>query len=354
MNNNFDFVLCVLACAKNDKYKNRIKNFINEYGFKLINNDLKIKIVFLAEDEPRPDFIPNNFDWENFPDTPLSLRLINYIKRTDLNTQWLMQVDDDSSTDIDKTVEFLNYSYDFNDNMLLMGGRNTDLEMGLQIILRKMNIQNFLFNSLNITQFETKPYFIHAWEPSIFSKKALLNIKNYPRLEEFDALCRLYKPIFSDQAPYVLARLAKIPIVECLFLSSFNSVHEYTGINSEGRFSHIHYVIEGTSEYQKLISLMKNEKNIRYEYNNLWEFWAHDLIPNKERFIGILSLEKDFSIGGYDNFNEKFWSFKNNKIYLYDGNKKESSILEKNAQENLYEGFFLRNKNIIHKLKKLK
>ena len=51
-----------------------------------------------------------------------------------------MQVDDDSSTDIDKTFEILNQYYDFNDPMMLMGGRNTDLESGQQRIIKSMKI----------------------------------------------------------------------------------------------------------------------------------------------------------------------------------------------------------------------
>ena len=260
--NHFDLIFCVLACAKNEKYINRLKNFIEKYGYKWKNFNFKIKIVFLVEDEQKPSFINDDFIWYNCPNTPLGLRIINYIKNLKLETKWIMQVDDDSSTDLDKTLELLNQFYDCEDSMVLMGGRNTDLEMGLQFVLRKMKINNFFFDSADVTKFNYVPYFIHAWEPSIFSQKAIKKIKEWDKLEEFEDLCHFYKPVFSDQAPYVLAKIIKIPIVECLFLSPFNSYDEYSAINANGRFSHIHYVLEKDSGYLNLISLLEKSEVI--------------------------------------------------------------------------------------------
>lgn len=351
---NYDLIFCVLACAKKDKYKNRLKKFISEYGYKWKNKDLNIKIVFLVEDEPRPDFLPEEYGWHNSYESPIGLRLINYIKTINFDFKWLMQVDDDSSTDLDKTLELLDQFYESKDAMILMGGRNTDLESGLQLIIRKMDVKNFFFEANDASKFNTTPYFIHAWEPSILSKEAVKKIKQWREMEEFINLCKYYKPTFSDQLPYVIARLVKIPIVECLFLSPFNSLYEYSGVNKNGRYSHIHYVVEGSKDYETLINFLRNSNSFESQKSNLYEFWAHDKVPKRDRFISVLSFEENGKIGIYKNFNERFWEIKNDKIYLYDENRNLSSLLWKTKEKGVYIGSFIKDANIIHKLISLK
>lgn len=355
MNNKFNLIFCVVVCVKKPKYEERLKHFINLYGYKWKNKNLNIKIVFLAEDEPKPSFVGEEYVWHNSPNLSMGLRFINYIKDLKLETDWIMQVDDDSSTDLDKTVELLDQFYDPKDSMILMGGRNTDLEMGVQYVLRQIGLKNFFFASEDVSKFNHVPYFIHAWEPSIFSKKAIEKIKEWKDFEKFKELCALAKPVFTDQTPYAISKLIKIPAVECLFLSPFFSFDEYSGVNKNGRFSHIHYVVEQDSNYSKLINLLKleNYQNSE-EAKNVYEFWAYDKIPQKERFIAILSLKKDGTIGIYSNPNEKFWENKDGKIYLYDLNKSPSSILWETKSGSRYEGAFLKDSNIIHKLIKIK
>lgn len=356
-----DFTLCVLACAKNEKYKKRLLEFINFYGFKNTNKDINLKLVFLVEDEPRPDFVSENFDWVNYPNTPLSMRLVKYINENDIDSDWLMQVDDDSSTDIDKTCELLDQYYESSDCVLLMGGRNTDLESGLQNAIRKLKIDNFLFSSKNISLFYRTPYFIHAWEPSIFSNSAIQRIKSWSNIKEFMNICEDIKPIFSDQLPYVLAKLSKVPIAECLFLSPFCESHEYSAINKEGRFSHIHYVTENWSGYEhfkKNMIEVKNGKIISEDPNKgeSWEFFAKE--KGEIRNIGIIRLDLDGTVGIYENSNEKFWSKINEKpqvpeqIVLMDENKNATCVMSKKNDKE-YEGVFLKNSKITHCIKKL-
>jgi len=350
----YDMTLCVLACAKNEKYEKRLKEYIDGYGYKNINAKIKLKIVFLVNDEPRPDFLDPFFVWYNCPEIPLSMRLINYLKKEKCDSKWLMQVDDDSSTDIDKTIEMLENFYDYKDCLLLMGGRNTDLEMGLQNILRTMNSRNIFFGSSDINHFNITPYFIHAWEPSIFSASAIQRIKNWYCFNEFYDLCEKYKPIFGDQVPYVAAKMAKVPIVECLFMSPFGQIEEYSAINSNGRFTHVHYITEKMPKYFDFIEKMKQaKKNIEISNldikneNNLWEFWAIE--KNKEKYVGLIDLKQDGTIGNYSHVNETFWEMINDNIILYNKDKIKSCIFEK-ISENEYAGKFLFADDVTHKL----
>jgi hypothetical protein len=248
--------LCVIASTKNEKYLNRLKSFIDSYGYKNLNFKNRVKISFLVDDETRPDFVTNNFGWYNFPGLPISLRFISFLRKDWAPSLWTMQVDDDSSTDIDKTIEFLNQFYDFDDSMILMGGRNTDMEMGLQSILREMGEKNILFDNNNINDFSDIPYFVHAWEPSILSIKAVNKIKKYNKLDLFLELALKYQPVFTDQSIYLLSKLAKIPIVEATFLCPYDRPDEYSAVNPQGRYSHIHYVKEGVNCYDKICDIL--------------------------------------------------------------------------------------------------
>lgn len=249
--------LCVIASTKTEKYKQRLLNYINLYGFRNLNYKKNVKIIFLVEDEPRPDFLPEDFEWINYTGVPISLRLICYLLNDWSPSLWTMQVDDDSSTDIDKTIELLNQFYDSDDSMILMGGRNTDLEMGLQHLIREMGEPNILFGQKDINIFNDIPYFVHAWEPSILSQKAVNKIKNYKKIDIFFTLLLKYQPIFTDQSIYLLAKLAKVPIVEAMFLCPYDRPNEYSAVNPDGRYSHIHYVKEELSSYQELLQKLK-------------------------------------------------------------------------------------------------
>jgi hypothetical protein len=350
----FDIILCVLACAKNDKYKKRLGEFVDSYGYKLQNPLVKAKILFLVDDEPKPDFLDDSYGWYNCPGLPLSCRLLKYIKDEPVESKWIMQVDDDSSTDLDKTMELLDQFYDSDDCMLLMGGRNTDLETSQQSILRIMQVENFFFGSRDINKFDTIPYFIHAWEPSIFSASAIKKIRNWPKLDEFYSLCRKYKPTFGDQVPYVAARMSKVPIVECLFLTPFSKAEEYTAINPQGRFSHIHYVTEKWSGYELLKKRMLERKGkptpkIIHE-DKMWEFWAEE--NGTKRHIGIITLNEDNTVGLYYHKNETYWDMVDDKIILIDSSNKPTAILKK-VSETEYSGKFLLKDSITHHLFKV-
>jgi hypothetical protein len=309
----------------------------------------------LVEDEARPEFVDDSFGWHNSPGLPLSMRFMKYLSEEACESDWIMQVDDDSSTDIDKTCELLEQFYHPSDGIMLMGGRNTDLERSLQSAVKSMNIPNFLFASDDISRFDTTPYFIHAWEPSIISKEGARRIKEWDGLKEFMNFCAVRRPTFGDQVPYVAARLAKVPIVECLFLSPFCKSQDYSATNPQGRFSHIHYVTEKWGEYEQFKTNMLEVKNGRPlskdpNAGDFWEFYAEQ--DGMRRDIGILRLDSDGKIGSYNNFNERFWVENGESIVIMDENKIVTCIMSK-KQDGLYSGLFLKNKNIIHCIKKM-
>ena len=347
-----DLMFCVLACSKNEKYASRLKCFIDSYGFKINRSDIGVKFAFLVDDEPRPDFIPNNYIWHNCPGVPLSCRLLNFMMNFDIDSRWLMQVDDDSSTDIDKTCELLEQFYDHDDPMILMGGRNTDLELRLQNIARKMKIENLFFGHNDLSTFDTTPYFIHAWEPSIISISGIKKIKKWERLQEFYDLCMTYRPGFSDQTPYFVAKMSKVPIVECLFISPFNKSTDFSATKKEGRYSHIHYITDKWPGFQDFKIRMKAQKeDLKNEdvQNNLWELWGGE---DGRNYYGMLSINSDNTVGIYKNDNEFFWSIEGETLTFLNKNKEPTSVLKK-ITEKEFEGHFIPNKKITHRLIKI-
>jgi len=346
-----DLTFCVLACAKNEKYSARLRDFIDSYGFKMNREDIGVKFVFLVEDEPRPDFLPKEHDWYNCPKTPLSCRFLRFLKDANIDSKWVMQVDDDSSTDIDKTCELLEQFYDHHDPMILMGGRNTDLEPSQQNIVRIMKVENFFFGSKNISTFDTTPYFVHAWEPSILSIEGVKKIKSWDRLHEYYNLCMRYRPGFGDQTPYVAAKIAKVPIVECLFMSPFNKSSDYSATKKDGRYSHIHYITDKWSGFEDFKLRMRVAKKIvingESPNEDVWEFWGGS--SGNEAYYGMLSLNEDGTVGIYKNDNEVFWTKNGESITFLDKNRQPTSVLKKMGERE-FVGTYIKDGKTNHKL----
>lgn len=253
-------MLCALVCTKKEKYVRRLHDFIEHYGIICKEAKSRLLVTLLAEDEPRPDFIEKDIQWVNFPQDPMSLRFTSYMANYPITCDWTMQVDDDSSTDIDKTLEILDQYYDYKDPVVLMAGRNTDLELGLQDIARSFNTPNFFFGHQDINKFKGQPLFTHSWGSTIISSAGIKKIKNWAGIKKYIDMCRSVKTVFSDQVPYLAAKLAKVPISESTFMSPFSDADQYTALNTNGRYSHIHYVKEEWSNYRQFLEALKSGK----------------------------------------------------------------------------------------------
>ena len=86
--------------------------------------------------------------------------------------------------------------------------------------------------------------------------EAVNKIKNYNKLNLFLELALKYRPVFTDQSIYLLSKLAKVPIVEAMFLCPYDRPAEYSAMNPQGRYSHIHYVKEELPTYQMILDEM--------------------------------------------------------------------------------------------------
>jgi len=290
----YDLILCVLATTKN----NRLSIF-SKIGYKK-SNKYKTKIIYLVDSDDRPDFIEG--DWINYGRF-YSTRFLKYLEETKDESRWFMQVDDDSCTDLDNTIDLLDHSYDYKDPVVVTGSFcyvldvpryvdqtqssrpcfSNNIDSKMQQVLKEMKIENLFLETDDLNQYETMPYVCRGWEQSVFSLKALDRIKNYNRLQEYVSKCVEIKPDFGDQVPFVLAKIAKIPISQCFFLSPAPSASEYTAINKNGRFSHIHHVCESWDQLDYFKDIIEN--NIIFNSSEDVDKFLDKKIENTEWFF---------------------------------------------------------------------
>src|SRR5210317_168736 len=364
----YDFILAVLVSTANEKYIQRLKDFIQIYGFKFTNKyNISFKIVFLAgESEPNflKDIITIEYEWYQLKDTPIAQRFLDYIYTQPIDYKWIFQVDDDSSTDIDRTYEILTDFYDYKNPMCLISGRTGDMCIKQQCILRDMKIRNVFFGKSDLNGHEGPPMFVYAREATLYSYSAVQKIKLHNRTGEYISLIRKHKVLWGDNGASVLAKICKVPIVESTFFDSGASLYkEYSAINPEGRLTHIHYILDSWVHYADCVETIKENKDKIFKTDyidldtniELWEFSSINTSTGDRNLNGYMELRKDGTIGVYNNDNEKYWEkSRENVITLFDKEKKPTSLLFPQNNE-LYLGDFLLDKQnqIRHELKKL-
>lgn len=365
----YDLILCVLATTKN----NRLEQF-NKIGYKPTTK-FKTKVVFLQHNEERPLFLDESEEWHNCKNHHFPNRFVEYLQNTTEEFRWIMQVDDDSCTDLEKTIELLDYYYDYQDNLMLTSSfyfriddiayLNRDkkhLELNtfvadpvLQDILKDLGDKSFESTN-NLNNFDVVPHIETGWEHSVFSKKAFEKIQQYEKLKYFVESCEKKLPSFSDQVPFVLSRLAKIPISSCHFFSPLPNFEEYSVINKKGRFAHIHHVAEYLDQKEvlervienKIIFENKDELKLYFDsefQNTCWMFYAIqsqqglNVYDPKNSIISrcALKFEKEkIKMLDYPplNVNEsflreenKFWEKNENQILFRDSNNPENHVI---------------------------
>lgn len=302
----YDLILCVIATAKST----RLQSF-QKIGFK-DSGRYRTKIVYLSDTEDRPDCVTRGewLDCSAATGTGYTSRFVHYLKETSDEAKWFFQVDDDSCTDFDKTIELLEYFYDHDDPVALTGSFSFHLAMPryldqseddepcfsynispkMQAILKDMEIENLFMGRDNLNYARIMPLMTRGWEHSVFSRAAVKKIKKYGRLQEYVSRCTAADPEFSDQVPFVLARLAKVPIAPCFFLTPTPSIEEYTAINKTGRFSHIHHICEPWGQLKNFEQVI--EDGIIFENSGQIEAYFDSIKENTDWFFFHVADQK--------------------------------------------------------------
>jgi len=326
----FDLTLCVLATSKNEK---ALRQFI-EIG--RTKSSRKIKTVFLADiNDEKPEFVLD--DWEAM-DCPLSCRFANYLCSSKIDSKWLLQVADDSCTDLDRTLDVINGLYDHQDPVIIAGssiyligsGENRThmsvfMEDNIKEVLHEMGVKHLFPGVEDPNKFDLMPHFRHSWESSMISSAGARKISMCESAREFLRCCHSKPPFYGDQVPYVAAKLSKVPVSECSIFCPFPIAARYTGINRNGIYTHIHHVVDYWDEldnFKKILAsgaIFDNEKEAGESLRNSsiddGHWYLTELKNGQKVILDIMKTKSDGSVE-FQNRNNARWLQNGSSIFL--------------------------------------
>jgi hypothetical protein len=311
-------------------------------------------VYLVGQDDEKPAFVYD--EWLRI-DGPVSCRFLSYlVYHYEKDSRWIMQVDDDSCTDIDRTLEIIDSFYESRDPVVLMGSYvyvihdrlhlSYNMDDCLQEALKRLDIENMFLGTSNINEFEIIPRFKHSWEQSMVSSGAAERIKESKKTREFLDLCLEVKPQYGDQVPYVAAKIAKVPVDECFIFCPLPIASEYTAINKKGRYTHIHHVLNFWDEFNNFKNALQN--GIQFENKKEAEKALHnDKIPDtfwrvvRPGHGRVLKLKASGLIGGNREHEEFSWRQAEDELFMFDEMGEKTYSLKK-VSKDTFEGSFLK------------
>lgn len=316
-------ITCMFSLSQ-EKYVKAIENFI-KYGLLNINNRKIVLNVLIAEKD-YDSFIQLKFPCEfrifTFKNDVVSEKIYNFYKyNADYIAElarWHIQVDDDSSTDIDGLITKLDQIYDASIPIHMICGNLSDLDHTVKNLLIKYN---FPVQELSKPLRFTPNYWKHEWE---FSAQSNAFFKKVSKSLLFDdVLDTLSKTkIFSDHGLSLLALLNKIPLTTCTF-AHYSNILENFSLNG-GRYYHVHYLND--LNYKNIINLNFILENI---VGKNIIFYGFDEHKGYAHYCSKFKLNKDNTIESCHE-NEKFWSVTDDSLQIKDASKNVTSFFQTN------------------------
>ena len=322
----YDLMITCMFSLSQEKYIKALENFL-KYGLLNINNRKIILNILIAEkdyDNFIKYHIPYNFKIFTFKDDNVSEKIYNFYKNNSdyisESTRWHIQVDDDSSTDIDGLITKLDEIYDPSIPIHMISGALNDLNNTVKSLLNKYNFP--IEESNGLFKF-TPNHWKHEWEFSVQSNSFFKRIKDSTSFH--DILDTLSKAkMFSDHGLSLLALLNKIPIVTCRFAHYANILENFS-LNG-GRYYHIHYLKD--INYKNILNLNFILENIVEKHMIFYGFNEHS---GYTLYCSNFKLNKDNTVDSC-NENEKFWSVHEDLLYIRDINKHVTSFFQTNLK----------------------
>lgn len=185
-------------------------------------------------------------------DEPAQKRFNYYLDLTEEDIQqarWFIFIDDDTVTDIDKTIENLDEWFDWTDNAYCSGELMNNHQSQEWEIASLMGKSKWYSHGKG-------PY--HEWEICCLSQSALRKIKNNPKSNRVLALRSKIATGWGDHCMGLAARLAKIYPVQVDFLSANPMILE--SVFLEGEISHFHRIYQHNS-IETVLPIMFNRND---------------------------------------------------------------------------------------------
>jgi len=321
----YDLMITCMFSFSKEKYIKAFNNFL-EHG--LLNiKDRKILLNALIDEEIYEEFLKYNFKYPvkvyTYKYDNVSQKIYTFykdnIKNISDSTRWHIQVDDDSSTDVDGLLSKLDKIYNPDIPMHIICGSLNDLNSNLKKIFLEYN---FPINESieNLTFY--KSYWEHEWEFSIQSYSFFKTINESIKNDALDALIK--NNGFSDHGLSALAVLNKIPIIPCKFAHFSNILNNFS-LNG-GNFYHIHYLKD--QDYNNLINLEFIKSNLVGKH---CLFYGFNNQEGYTLYCNNFILNEDFSVTSCDE-NEKFWKISEDNLIILNKDKSPTSFFKTNKK----------------------
>lgn len=301
----------MLPVSGTGKYLQRLLDF-KKYGFKNITNQ-KIKLVLLTGTDKIIDIDKN---WhENIDVFPVS-SVVNhhaakvhdyYSKKTEFDAKWYMRLDDDSYTNIDLMMSFLN-PLDHNNNYYFITETcvgEIDVDVA---VLKKLN----LFDKVNGD-------FAHEIEASIISQNAMKQILTNETANNILAERAKIEAGFTDIMLTLVAKIVGIFPFQLTTMIPGMTCHPLVSEFRNGNKFHIHKIARDIN--QNAHELMNVDVRSCYFVNKPL-FFGRFVDVEIPEFIHIIKLLPDGCIYSKSQLgfpkleHEVFWSYDEEKNML--------------------------------------
>lgn len=221
----------VLPVCFDGKYKDRLNDF-KKYGLYNINPDHKVLLTILYGTEELlaeyQEGWPKEIDirWLSAPLNQVAAKVYHYYSTLDTldNVRWFMRIDDDSCTNVEFIMNFLNNQLDHMENYYLTTEMYDGETFVEQNLLRELNLDRCLYTLM------------HEVEASIMSQAAVKKILNNPDSKKYINERAKIEAGYTDMCMAYAARLAKILPNESHIISQYPHILELFA----GKVGHIH------------------------------------------------------------------------------------------------------------------
>ena len=234
----YDIEIILPVCRR---YSNRVKDFkryglLNTSGRKVLVNIIVSDEDFEGLEEGWPEGVEVRVkNYENPHHVSNIYRFYADLKKSELNSKWLMRVDDDSCTDVGGLLSNLELLYDWEAPFYLgdmtVFGRVLEGHEG-----HVYNDYKHLLGDLEVVA----PYLSNEIECGIISKGAMERILGDDRCVRLIRQRSQLKGGYGDCVTALAATMVKVPPVQCPFLSHLPRIAEFSLFG--GHLNHIHAI----------------------------------------------------------------------------------------------------------------
>jgi len=328
----YDLEIALPATASG-RYLQRLNDY-KRYGlFNFANR--KVHLSLLVGTEYHEDFyngwpISVAVDVLSSPLNHEACKVYHYYSKELISADWYARFDDDSITNVDDLLSFLENNYESKEKFYISNELADDVNKVEEQIIDEFSISN--------------KRFYHEVEASILSKSAIESIVKNDLAKKILERRSNIAYGWTDQCLALAASVCKIYPVHAMVMSKNPFITEMFKCNT---FFHIHKV---SRDNLALFSFVKSfMDNDAHEFAGNYKF--ERVKSDNDLFFANLKLLSSGLVSENNHSNESVWSFCDNTIYLI-GNRGRITSTLKRISDDVFEGLFMNGKST-HRLTRI-